>query len=148
MADWGAALTNQLLANAALSGVLAGNAQNIDWGDRPEGGRGISLQTVSDPRPDHFRGEQGFRQTRVQLDAWSNVSADDATKIAEAAIAAVRLDPDAGGADASGSWTRDGVRFDRPQVEGPEDGFERLDTVVVYRARVDLLLWHSEVENV
>lgn len=148
MADWGSALTAQLLADTALTAALGADAGNIDWSTRPESGRGVTLETVSDPRPDHFRGEQSFRRTRVQADAWSNVSADDAVKIAEAVIGAVRLDPDEGNADASGSWERDGVRFDRPQVEGPEDGFERLDTVVIYRARVDLLLWHSEVEIV
>lgn len=146
MADWGSALTGQLLANVPLQTLLGADAQNIDWSTRPAGGRGITLETTSDPRPDHFRGEQSFRRTRVQADCWSNVSADDAVKIAEAVIAAVRLDPGVSGADASGSWERDGVRFDRPQIEGPEDGFERVDTVVIYRARLDLLLWHSELE--
>lgn len=146
MADWGSALTAQLLADAAVAALVG---QDIDWVARPEGEawqRYITLQVVSDPRPDHFTGAQDLRQSRVQADCWSTVSAGDAAQLAEAVIAAVRLDPGQGNADATGAWSRDGVRFDRPQVEGPVDGVESLDTVMVYRARVDLLLWHCELE--
>ena len=146
MADWGAALVNQILGSAAVS-ALAGDRG--DWNVRPQIDRGACLvfSTASDDRPDHFGGEQSFRQTRVQVDAWSGVSADEATRLAEAVIAAVRLEPGSPGVRDDGSWERDGVRFDRPQVEGPVDGGEQLDTLYVHRARVDLLLWHSEMED-
>jgi hypothetical protein len=147
MADWGAALTARLLADAALAAAVGAR---IDWNVRPdkEALPAVILQTVSDPRPDHFGGEQDFRQTRVQVDCWSLVSADHATQIAEKVIAAVRPVPGQAGSYDDGSWERDGVRFDRPQVEGPVDGGEQLDTVYVHRARVDVLLWHSEMEGV
>lgn len=152
MADWGSALTAQLLANVPLQGLVG---QRVDWSEWAEPGvpRQVTLQVVSDPRPDHFRGAQGLRRSRVQADAWSTESADEATRIAEALIAAVRLDPGdpnplEGMPDPTGAWVRDGVRFDRPQIEGPVDGVERHDTVSIYRARVDLLLWHCETEGV
>ncbi len=153
MADWGSALTAQLLANAALSALVG---DRIDWLAWAESGvdRQVTLQTISDVRPDHYSGSIDHRMTRVQADAWSTISSGDAAAIAEAVIGAVRLDagdvanaPE-GSADRSGAWVRDGVRFDRPQIEGPVDGVEQLDTVRVYRARVDLLLWHCETEGV
>lgn len=145
MADWGAALVARLEANVALAGLLAGG---VDWGVLPQETAlpSLVLNTISDPRDDHYRGEQGLRRTRVQADAYSSVSADEASRIAEAAIAAVRPDPGVDGADESGGWSQGGVRFDRPQIEGPEDSGEQLDTLYAFRARVDLLLWHCEEE--
>ena len=151
MADWGAALTAQLLAAPALSALVG---EDVDWGNWAEAGgeRQVTLAVISDGGRDHFSGRIAHRQSRVQADCWSTVSAGDAAEIAEALIAAVRLDPGApdpleGEANPLGSWVRDGVRFDRPQIEGPVDSVERTDTVMLYRARVDLLLWHCEIEG-
>lgn len=148
MADWGAALIARLNARGALTALLGSGG--VDWGILPQEANrpALILNVVSDPRPDHFGGEQGLRQTRVQADAWSDVSADEAARIAEEAIRAVRPDPLTDGADLTGAWSEGGVRFDRPQIEGPEDGGEQLDTLYAFRARTDLLLWHCEEEGV
>lgn len=148
MGDWGAALVARLNARAALTGLLGSGG--VDWGVRPEDTDlpSLVLNVTSDPRPDHFSGEQDFRRTWVQADAWSSKSADEAAKIAEETIRAVRPVPGQDGSDASGAWVQDGVRFDRPQIEGPVDSGEQLDTLYAFRARVDLLLWHSETEGI
>lgn len=148
MPDWGSALVARLDARAALTALLAAGA--VDWGVLPQDTArpSLVLNTVSDPRPDHYSGEQGFRQSRVQAEAWSDVSADEATRIAEEAIRAVRPDPGEDGSDETGAWSEAGVRFDRPQIEGPVDSGEQLDTLYAFRARVDLLLWHCEEEGV
>jgi hypothetical protein len=147
VADYGAALLARLLGDAALV-ALVGDA--VDWSKRPneQGLPAVVLSTVSDPRPDHFGGAQGFRQTRVQADAWSAVSADEASRIAEAVIAAVRPEPGEDGADAAGSWISAGVRFGRPGIDGPVDSGEQLSAIYAYRSRVDILLWHAEMEGV
>lgn len=132
MPDWGSAVVDRLLEDEAVAQLIG---ERVDWTRRPQadGYPAIVLQTISDPRPDHFMGADGFRQTRLQLDAYSTESAADATRIAEAAIDALREPVD----DASG------IRFDRAGVDGPTDGGDQLDDVYVHWARVDFLLWHA-----
>jgi hypothetical protein len=148
MADWGAALVARLDARASLTDLLG--SEGVDWGIVPQETvrPSVVLNVISDPRGDHYRGEQGMRQTRVQADCYSETSADEAYRIADEVIAAVRPDPGQDGADDTGAWSQDGVRFDRPQIEGPVDSGEQLDTLYVHGARVDLLLWHCEEEGV
>lgn len=146
MGDWGASLVGRLEARAALAALLAGGGGGIDWNTRPEdrGKRSVVLQTVSDPRPDHYGGAQGLRWTRVQADCWSAHSADEAARIAEEVIAAVRPDPGTDGADDAGAWVQDGVQFQRPEIDGPVDSGEQGEVLYQHRSRLDLLLWHSD----
>ncbi len=146
MADYGEALTARLLGNAALQ-ALVGDA--IDWSKRPDeaGLPAVVLSTASDPRPDHFGGAQDFRQTRVQADCWSSKSGSEAARIAEAVIEAARPEPGQDGADAVGGWVSAGVRFGRTGIDGPVDSGEQLSAIYAYRCRVDLLLWHAEMEG-
>lgn len=91
------------------------------------------LTTISDPRPDHFGGEEGFRQTWLQLDVYSTESAQEANEIAEIAIRVLKPE-----------WEGEGIRFDRAGVDGPTDSGEQQDTLYVYRSRVDFRLWHAQ----
>ena len=136
MADWGEAVVGRLTADQAVAQLVG---DRVDWTRRPQddGYPAIVLQTISDPRPDHFTGAQGFRPSRLQLDAYSTESAGEATRIAEAAIDALRPPDD----------NAFGIRFDRAGVDGPTDGGDQLDTVYVYWARVDFLLWHALAEE-
>lgn len=136
MADWGKAVVERLVGDQAVAQLVG---DRVDWTRRPQddGYPAIVLQTISDPRPDHFTGADGFRQTRLQLDAYSTESGGDASRIAEAAIDALRDPVD----------NASGIRFDRAGVDGPTDGGDQLDTVYVYWARVDILLWHALAEE-
>lgn len=91
------------------------------------------LTVVTADRPDTFEGPD-LRFTRVQLDVYSDKSAEEASSIAEEAIEA--LQPEA---------TVGGVRFCRaPEVEGPTDSGDQLDTLYAYRARTDFALLHAD----
>lgn len=146
MADWGAALIALTLDG---EGVTALVGEQVDWTVRPaiRDLPGLVFETITDDRTDHFSGAQGLRMTRVQADAYSAVSAQEATAVAEALIAWLRPDPGTLGSDVTGARVKDGIRFDRMGAEGPVDSGDQLDTVYVHRARVDLLVWHAEIEE-
>lgn len=144
MADWGAALIARLEARATLVALLG--PAGVDWGKLPQGEDmpGVALFVVSDVREDHYQGEQGLRRSHVQADCLSARSAEEASRIAEELMAAVRPEPGQEGADAGGGWVSQGVQFYRPAAEGPVDSGEQKDLIYVHRARVDLHLWHVE----
>lgn len=43
----------------------------VEWGRRIDGLPSVTLQIVSDPRPQHLKGFQRTRATDVQLDVWA-----------------------------------------------------------------------------
>ena len=122
---------------AALRARLVGQtgaASRIYWLDRPQGTDlpAITLQTISADRPRTYGGMQGLRLSRVQMDVWANSYAEGRT-VFEAAVAALipsRLDSN-------------GIFFDHINFEGEADLTERLETKIIYRTRVDLLVWHQ-----
>ena len=50
----------------------------IEWGRRIEAIPAVTLQIVSDPRPQHMKGFQSVRSTDVQIDVWSATAAEAA----------------------------------------------------------------------
>lgn len=64
------ALRAKLLATAAITGPVA---DRVDWGLRPQGDPlpGLTLQTVGGTRGMTLTGADGWRQVRVQVDAWA-----------------------------------------------------------------------------
>nr|WP_314471062.1 hypothetical protein [uncultured Sphingomonas sp.] len=58
------------LARRLLDAGVVGT--RVNWLRRPQddGYPAITLQTISDPRPEHFKGVQRLRPTRVQIDLW------------------------------------------------------------------------------
>lgn len=121
------ALRARLIAAATAAG------SQVSWVDRPQGTAlpAITLQTISGSRPQTYEGFQGWRETRVQADAWGT-SYGEANGIREAIIAAAGV-----------LETVNGVRFDRTEFENERDGLEQLDTATVYRAGIDLLVRHA-----
>jgi hypothetical protein len=93
----------------------------------------LVLQVISDPRPQHLKGFNARRQSRVQV---SCLAADRATVrgLREAAIAALV---------AAGDFY--GVRFGRALIPnlGDRGGDAPSGTGFVHRDLVDLLIWHD-----
>lgn len=133
MADWGSATVDRLEAHLPFWTPLGGR---VDWTVSPPETPypRCVLTGVSDDRPDHYSGPD-LRQTRLQLDVYSSVSAAEANDIAEQSVDA--LQPEA---------IVSGIHFRRAaSVEGPVDGGDQLDTLYAYRARVDFVLLHSPI---
>ena len=129
MADLQTALVRRLIATPAVA-ALAGT--KINWGKVPQGTAKpyVELVVVSDPRPQHLKGYNGSRGTRVQADCYAETYGA-ADKLAKAIIAAL----------AEPASTADG-RFGRTHAEGPRDLGEDTAAGFVHRASVDLLVRH------
>lgn len=111
-----------------------GAGTKVYWLDRPQGTAlpAITLQTISADRPRTYNGMQGLRLSRVQMDVWAN-DYDEGRTVFEAAVAELipsRLEAN-------------GIFFDHINFEGEADLTERLETKLIYRTRVDLLVWHQ-----
>lgn len=92
----------------------------------------ITLTVISDPRPQHLKGQDGARGTRVQMDVWA-LRYEQVAQIA--AWASVALHPPA---------TIDGKRFGPARIDGARDLPENLsDGKRIYRRSVDLIVWHA-----
>lgn len=124
------ALRARLLAAGAVAALAA---RRVTWVDRPQESAlpAITLQVVSDPRPQHLQGFNSLRPTRVQLDAWGDSYAD-VRALTEAAIAAVVPE-----------GVFNGVTFNRAMVDGSRDLGERTETKFIYRISTDLIIWWS-----
>lgn len=128
--DFQSGVRARLLANSTVSGIVG---SRVDWVTRPQKAAlpAISLQTVSDPRPDHLKGVDGARATRVQCDCWA-VTYASAMTLARAAIAA--LQPPA---------TISGKKFGNARVDAQRDLGENIaDGSFIHRQSVDLIIWH------
>ena len=55
-------------ADETITGLIGGR---IEWGRRIEAIPAVTLQVVSDPRPQHMKGFQTVRSTDVQIDVRS-----------------------------------------------------------------------------
>lgn len=129
MASLSVALVKRLLAASEVT-TLVGT--KIKWGKVPQGTAKpyVQLGIISDVRPQHLKGYDGSRGTRVQADCYGDTYAS-AEAVALAIIAAL----------AEPATTADG-RFGRTHAEGPRDLGEDTATGFVHRASVDLLVRH------
>jgi hypothetical protein len=130
MADMPTALRTRLTRNGPVAAAVS---TRVYWTLVPQGAElpYIRMQTISDPRPEHLRGYQGSRTTRVQVDCFAEKYLD-ARRLADKVIAAVALP----------GVTR-GVHFGRVKAEGPRDLGEDTAKGFVHRASLDLLVEHK-----
>lgn len=128
--NWQAALRARLAAAAPVTALVA---QRIYWVDRPQASAlpAITLQTISDLRPQHMKGFQDSRSSRCQIDVWA-ASYAAARDISEAVIAAL-----------APPVTSDGIRFDRSFVDNIRDLGERVETLFVHRTSIDFIIHHA-----
>lgn len=118
---------------ARLLGATAAGSK-VYWLERPQGDAlpAITLQTISGDRPQTYTGFQGWRISRVQLDAWA-ASYASARSILDAAVAAL-----------APLVASNGIRFDRTDFESERDGTDRLGTATIYRTGIDLIVRHAQ----
>ena len=81
-----------------------------------------------------MKGFQGLRKSTAQIDIYAKLSQTEASNIAEAVVAAL-ADP----------WTDDtaNVRFERSDFEGPDESGKQEIDGYIYRARLDVEIWHA-----
>lgn len=128
--DFQGGIRARLLAAAPVAAIVG---TRVDWMTRPQKSAlpAITLQTVSDSRPEHLKGADGARATRVQVDCWTATYAAGLT-LARAVIAALQ-EP----------VTISGKRFGNARVDGQRDLGENLaDNSFIHRQSVDLVIWH------
>jgi hypothetical protein len=129
--DWQAAVRARLLEAEPVTGFVG--ESGVYWADRPQASElpAITLETISDLRPQHLKGFDGLNPARVQIDCWAE-SHKAANELAEAAIAA--LVPAQSG---------NGITFSRGAIEGKRDLGERVGDRFIHRVSIDLLVHHS-----
>ena len=129
MADMETALRARLIANDAV-GALIG--ERIAWTEQPQGTPlpSVTLLNVSDPRPEHLKGYDAGRATRVQADCRA-ATFGAALSLARAVIAAVAQ-----------PGTFSGHVFGRSKAEGPRALNEDVNDTTIHRQSVDLIIWH------
>lgn len=129
MADLETALRARIKADAGF--VAAGSAQ-VEWEEQPQGVSlpHTTLLVISDERPEHLKGYDSARSTRVQADCRAETP-KKAKAMARALIEAVAQ-----------PGTFSGHVFGRTKAEGPRPLNERINEKTVFRQSVDLLVWH------
>lgn len=128
--DMQGAFRSRLIDNAGVSALVG---QRVYWVERPQSSTlpAITLQIISEDRPQHMKGFTGLDWARVQIDAWA-LSYGEAKGIVEAVIAAI-----------APAATGNGVRFTRSFVDGVRDLTERVDTKTIFRTTIDLMIHHA-----
>lgn len=126
--DMQGALRARLLAAAPVTALVA---QRVYWVSRPQSEPlpAIVLQVISDPRPQHLKGYQDLRETRVQMDIFGTTYAQ-VRAITEASLAAIVPE-----------ITSNGIIFNRTLVDASRDLGERTETTFIHRTQIDLLVW-------
>ena len=116
---------------ARITGASTSAGTRVYWVDRPQASAlpSVTLQIITDLRPQHLKGFDETRDTRVQIDCWAATYAA-ATALKEAVLAAVIP-----------INTSNGIRFDRAIIDGERDLGERTETQFIHRASVDLVIW-------
>lgn len=124
MADFAAALRSRLEGAAG---------QAIHWDLVPASAvlPYVRLQVISDPRPEHLKGSDAARVSRVQADCFGRTH-KEARNLALGVTAAVAEPARVGG-----------VTFGRTQAEGPVGGGDDTTDGFVHRARLDLFVHHN-----
>lgn len=107
--------------------------KTVFWVERPQGSPlpAITLQTVTGDRVQTHDGFQGLRSPRVQLDSLA-LTYEQSRQVFEAAIV-----------DLAPGVTSNGIKFDRMFFDGERDFVERVGTTSIFRASIDLIVWHS-----
>lgn len=115
---------------ARITGAATTAGTRVYWVDRPQSAAlpAVTLQTISDPRPQHLKGFDELRPTRVQIDCWADSYAAAKT-LMEAVLAAVVPQN-----------TSNGIRFDRAHIDNADEGGERTETKFIHRQRADLIV--------
>lgn len=131
MADFQISLRARLLDDGSVSAATT----KISWGIVPQATPlpYIRLNTISDPRPEHLKGYDDARVTRVQCDCFAS-SYLSARALAEAVVNALAVPGETSG-----------VHFGRIKAEGPQDLGEDTARGYVHRASLDLLVEHKLV---
>lgn len=131
MADFATALRARLIADAAVSAVVS---TRIYWGVVPQGADlpYIRLHVISDPRPEHLKGYESARRTRVQASCFA--ASFGAAKQLGAMIVKATEAP----------WSTADGRFGRVKAEGPREG-KGADTPAgfTHHQIVDLIVSHT-----
>ena len=130
--DWQGALRARLIAAAPVTALVA---QRIYWVDRPQAAAlpAITLQTITQLRPQHMGGFDGLDFARVQIDVWA-LTYGAVQPIVEAVIAA--LVP---------AHSGNGIRFDRAFIDSIRDLGERTETQFIHRASLDMIFHHNTI---
>lgn len=128
--SWEEALVERLMRAPS---VFSLTERNIEWDDRAPDAPlpAITLQTITDARPQNNDGFDSFWPTRVQVNCLA-ATKRHAAALRNAVIAA--LVPFA---------EQDGVTFLRSFVDGGGSDAERLPTGRLCRERTDLIIWHN-----
>lgn len=130
MAELGSALHERLTDAAAVSALVSTRVYPVIVPqDAPL--PYIRYQIVADPRPEHMKGYNGTRQTRVQLDCFAPTYGA-ARELSKAVIDALAEAADYGG-----------VHFGRGKAEGPRDLGEDTAKGFIHRASLDVMLEHD-----
>lgn len=130
MGDYREDLRSLILADVPVS-TLVGT--RVAWGVAGHNWPApyIVLNTVSDERPQHLKGYNAARVSRVQCDCFGSSHAV-ATDLADKVVAAVGTPAEIGD-----------TRFGRVKAEGPVDRSEDVKGVgPVFRASMDLMAEH------
>lgn len=128
--SWEAAVVARLMASPAVTALTG---ENIEWDDLAPDAvlPAITLQMITDTRPQTHDGFDAFRGTRVQLNALARTK-DKAIALREAAIAVLVPAAEQGG-----------VIFLRSFVDGGGSDAEQTKTGRICRERTDLIIWHN-----
>ena len=130
MASMTAALRDRLKADAGVNAIAA---TRVYRDERPQGSGlpAIVIMLVSDPRDYTYAGRTDFRRSRVTVECLAS-SRGAADEMAEAVIAACE------GAAVVGATT-----FQRVIVANQFGDSDRVTDGTIFRAAVDLFVWHS-----
>lgn len=128
--DWQGALRARLV-DAAPVAALVGT--RIYWVDRPQASAlpAITLQTITEERPQHMQGFMGLDVSTVQIDVWGT-SYGQVQQVKEAALAAVVPEN-----------TSNGIKFMRAFIDFIRDLGERVETQFIHRSSIDLIVYHT-----
>lgn len=109
MADFATALRARLIADAGVSAVVS---TRIYWGVVPQDADlpYIRLHVISDPRPEHLKGYESARRTRVQASCFA-ASFGAAKQLGTKIVKATET-----------PWSTADGRFGRVKCEGPREG--------------------------
>src|SRR3546814_8581819 len=100
---------DRLGANGAVNAVVS---TRIYWGVVPQGAAlpYVRLHIISDPRPEHLKGYQGSRRTRIQVSIFAK-SFKDAKRIGSNIVKSVNA-----------PWSTPDGKVGRVKCEGPREG--------------------------
>lgn len=117
----------------AAPDVFAMTGENIEWDDRAPDAPlpAITLQTITDQRPQNHDGFDPFWPTRVQVNSLARTKTE-AVALRDAVIAAL-VPP---------SFIS-GVTFLQSFIDGGGSDAERTPTGRLCRERTDIIIWHN-----